>query len=57
MMLEERKNMDIRIVRRDDLVDIRDVEINFDLRKEDWINCFVRLKRNPYCLKVENALV
>ena len=30
----ERKNMDIRIARRDDLVDIRDVEINFNLRKE-----------------------
>ncbi len=33
-MMLERKNMDIRIARRDDLVDIRDVEINFNLRKE-----------------------
>ena len=57
MTLEEMKNVDIRTVSRDDLVDIRDVEIDPELPKEERIKSFVRQIRNPYCFKVGNVVV
>ena len=57
MTLEEMKNVDIRTVSRDDLVDIRDVEIDPELPKEERIKSFVRQIGNPYCFKVGNVVV
>lgn len=57
MTLEEMKNVDIRTVSRDDLVDIREVEINLELPKEERVKSFVRQIRNPYCFKVGNVVV
>ena len=57
MTLEEMKNVDIRTVSRDDLVDIRDVEIDPGLPKEERIKSFVRQIGNPYCFKVGNVVV
>lgn len=57
MTIEEMKNVDIRTVSRDDLVDIRDVEIDPDQPKEERIKSFIRQIRNPYCFKVGNVVV
>ena len=57
MTLEEMKNVDIRTVNRDDLVDIRDVVIDPELPKKERIKSFVRQIKNPYCFKVGNVVV
>lgn len=57
MTLEEMKNVDIRTVSRDDLVDIRDVEIDPEQPKDERIKSFIRQIRNPYCFKVGNVVV
>lgn len=57
MTLEEMRDVDVTKVDPQDLVDIRDVEINKHLkpekRKEDFI---VRIK-NPYCYKYADYVV
>lgn len=55
--MEGMKNVDIRTIRREDLVDIRDVEVDPELPKEERIRSFVRQIRNPYCFKVGNVVV
>ena len=55
--LDEMKNVDVRTVRREDLVDIRDVHIDQDLPKEERIRQFVEQIKNPYCFKVGNVVV
>ena len=55
--LDEMKNVDVRTVRREDLVDIRDVHIDLDLPKEERIRQFVEQIKNPYCFKVGNVVV
>lgn len=57
MTLEEMKNVDIRTVKREDLVDIRDVVVDPDLPKEERIKSFVKQIRNPYCFKVGKLVV
>lgn len=57
MTLDEMKNVDVRTVRREDLVDIRDVHIDQDLPKEERIRQFVEQIKNPYCFKVGNVVV
>lgn len=57
MTVEEMKNVDVRTVNRDDLVDIRDVHIDRSLPKEDRIRSFVKQIRNPYCFKCGNVVV
>lgn len=57
MTVEEMKAVDIRTVRRDELVDIRDVVIDQDASKEERIKSFLRQIRNPYCFKVGNVVV
>ena len=42
MTLEEMKAVDIRTVRREDLVDIRDVHIDRTLPKEERIKDFIK---------------
>lgn len=57
MTLEEMKSVDIRTVRREDLVDIRDVHVDPNLTKEERIRSFVKQIRNPYCFRVGNVIV
>lgn len=55
--LEEMKNVDIRTVDRDDLVDIRDVVIDRSLPKEERIKSFIKQVGNPYCYKCGDVVV
>lgn len=57
MTVEEMKNIDVRTVSRDDLVDIRDVHVDRSLPKEERIRSFVQQIRNPYCFKCGNVVV
>ena len=57
MTVEEMKNVDVRTVSRDDLVDIRDVHIDRSLPKEERIRSFVQQIRNHYCFKCGNVVV
>lgn len=55
--LERMKNTDIRTVKLDDLVDIRDVNINTDLSENERILDFIKQIRNPYCFKCGDVVV
>jgi len=57
MTIEELKNVDIRTVDRDTLVDIRDVVINPELSKEERLIDFVQQIKNPYCYKYGKATI
>lgn len=57
MSLEDMKNVDIRTVSRNDLIDIRDVKIDQELPKEERIKQFIKQIKNPYCFKVGNVVV
>ena len=47
--LEELKNVDVRTVNRDTLVDINTVKIDPGLPRKERIREYVRQIRNPYC--------
>jgi len=55
--LEQMKNVDIRTVDRDTLVDIRDVKINPNLTKEERLIDFVRQIKNPYCYRYGKTVI
>lgn len=57
MTLEEMRDVDVRTIQREELVDIRDVEIDPELPREERIRSFVRQIGNPYCFKVGNVVV
>ncbi len=57
MTAEEMKNVDIRTVDRDALVDIHDVKIDRTLPKEERIRSFVKQIKNPYCFKCGEVVV
>ena len=47
--LEKLKNVDIKTVRKEDLVDISTVKINTDLPVKERVEDFIRQIKNPYC--------
>ena len=49
--IEEWKNIDVKEVNIDSLVDIRDIKIDMDLPKEKRMEEFVRQIKNPYCFR------
>nr|WP_317356340.1 hypothetical protein [uncultured Tyzzerella sp.] len=51
------KNMDIREVKREDLVDINDIEIDINLPYELKILKFLQKIKNPYFFKVGDVIV
>ena len=51
------KQVDVRSVDLDTLVDIRDVKIDTELPKEQRISEFIRKVGNPYCFKVDKVAV
>ena len=57
MSLEEMKNVDVRTVDRDSLVDINTIVIDESLSKEERAAEFLRQIKNPYCFRVGKAVV
>lgn len=55
--LETMKNVDIRSIDRDSLVDINDVKIDTNLPRDQRMVEFIRQIRNPYCYKCGKAVV
>lgn len=55
--LEEMKNIDIRTVDRDSLVDINDVKIDMNLPREERLIEFIRQIKNPYCYRCGKVVV
>ena len=57
MSLEEMKNVDVRTVDRDSLVDINTIVIDESLSKEERAAEFLRQIKNPYCFRVGKVVV
>lgn len=57
MTLEEMKNVDVRTVDRESLVDINTIVIDESLSKEERAAEFLRQIRNPYCFRVGKVVV
>lgn len=57
MNLEQMKNVDIRTVDRESLVDINDVHINRKLPREERMIDFIKQIKNPYCYRCGKAVV
>jgi len=55
--LEQMKNVDIRTVDRDSVVDARDIVINTDLPVPERIRDYISQGGNLYLIKVGNTLV
>lgn len=55
--LEQMKNVDIRTVDREALVDINDVHIDRNLPREERMENFIRQIKNPYCYRCGKAVV
>ena len=55
--LEEMKNVDIRTVDPDTLVDVTQIHIDETLPKEERIKEFIRQVKNPYCFKMGDVIV
>ena len=51
------KDIDVRMVNRDELVDINDVIIDPNLSKKDRIISYIKQIKNPYCYKDGNTVV
>ena len=56
-MITYMKNIDLKDINRDELVDIRDVKINTALPKRERAVDFIRQIGNPYCYKCGEAIV
>lgn len=55
--IEKMKKIDVRTVNARDLVDIKDVEINMELSKEErWLD-FARKVKNPFCYICNGIIV
>jgi hypothetical protein len=55
--LEKLKNVDIKTVRKEDLVDISTVKINTDLPVKERVEDFIRQIKNPYCYLDHGVIV
>lgn len=55
--LEEMKNVDIRTVDKNTLVDLKDVYIDTTLPVEERIRSFIEQVKNPYVFKVGDVAV
>lgn len=51
------KQVDVRTVNPDTLVDINDITVNDKLSKEERILNFIRQIRNPYCYRCGKVVV
>ena len=57
MTLQEMCDIDIRTIDLDQLVDIKDVQINTSLPRDERMLDFIKQIKNPYCFKVGKAAV
>jgi len=57
MNIEEMKNVDVRTVDPETLVDITTIEIDESLSKEERVAEFLRQVKNPYCFRVGKMVV
>ena len=57
MNLEVLKNVDIRTVNPDTLVDINKINVNTKLSGEKRVEEFLKQIENPYCFKCGNIIV
>lgn len=57
MCIEDMKNVDVRTVDPEELVDVRDVVIDRALPKDERIRSFIEQIRNPYCFKCGEVVV
>lgn len=55
--LESLRQVDVRTVDTEALVDIRDIKIDKELPREQRIAEFISQIRNPYCFKVGDVAV
>ena len=57
MTLQEMKNVDVRTVDPDTLVDIDDVVVDPSLPRDERIQSFLTQIKNPYCFKCAGMVV
>ncbi len=57
MSIEEMKNVDVRTVDRDSLVDVTQIVIDESLSKEERVAEYLRQVKNPYCFRVGKMVV
>ena len=57
MTIEEMQSVDIRTVKAEDLVDIKQIKIPEGLSREEKRIEFIRQVKNPYCFRVGNVIV
>ena len=57
MTVEEMKNVDIRTVDPETLVDVTKIEIDESLPKEERFREFIRQVKNPYCFRLGDVIV
>lgn len=57
MTVDDMKNIDIRTVDPDTLVDIKTVKVNKDLPVEERKKDFIKQIKNPYCFKCGKVVV
>ena len=57
MTIEEMKNVDVRTVDPETLVDITTIEIDESLSKEERVAEFLKQVKNPYCFRVGKMVV
>lgn len=57
MSFEELQSVDIRTVRPEDVVDIRQIKIEEGLLQQEKRREFIRQVKNPYCFRVGNVIV
>ena len=55
--LDALKGVDVRIVDRAELVDIREVPVERGLPAEERIKRFIEKVKNPYCFRVGDVVV
>ncbi len=57
MTLEEMKNIDLKTVDRESLVDIRDVHIDTSLPVAERVKSYIQQIKNPYVFRCGNTVV
>lgn len=55
--LRELKNVDIRTIEKDALVEIKKVKIDPELERRERISSFVQQIKNPYCFICDGGIV
>ena len=57
LSIEEMKNVDVRMVKREELTDIREVEVNKRKSQEGQLKDYLEQIKNPYCYRYGEYIV